>query len=98
MEPSFPANTRFPCSLGVSIHAVEVFGLEPNLEWIQSVFPLTAILVCCIFGCANDQNWFPSQLGIFQARKRGILDMDIMYKKSVEQLKIVLTSPVQGLE
>ena len=37
---------------------------------------------------------------IFQARKRGILDMDITYKKNVEQLKIVLTttSPVQGME
>ena len=37
---------------------------------------------------------------IFQARKRGILDMDIMYKKSVEQLKIVLiiSSPVLGME
>ena len=36
----------------------------------------------------------------FQARKRGILGMDIMYKKSVEQLKIVLivSSPVLGME
>ena len=53
-----------------------------------------------LFGCSNDQNLFSSQLGIFQARKRGILDMDIMYKKSVEQLKIVLiiSSPVLGME
>ena len=51
-----------------------------------------------LFGCSNDQNLFSSQLGIFQARKRGILDMDIMYEKSVEQLKIVLTSPVRGME
>jgi hypothetical protein len=41
-----------------------------------------------------------SHFGIFQAGKKGILDMDIMYKKSVEQLKIVLiiSSPVLGME
>ena len=74
---------------------MEVFGLEPNFEWIQSVFPLTAI--CCIFGCSNFKTDFHLN---FQARKRGILDMDILYKKSVEQLKIVLiiSSPVLGME
>ena len=56
-------------ALEVCIHAVEVFGLELNLEWIQSVFPLTAI--CCIFGCSNDQNWFPSELSGKKKRNTG---------------------------
>ena len=71
---------------------MKVVGLEPNLEWIQSFFPLTGS--CCLVAQMIKTDFHLN----FQARKR--LNMDIMYKKSVEQLKIVLiiSSPALGME